>query len=217
MKNPYDELGVKKNSTLDEIKRAFRKKSKKTHPDTGGTNEKFDDTKKAYMVLCNPKKRKQFDETGTIGPDEPQQHIHNEISAVFFGIIKQHEKELQYLDIIKVMIAIFNKAISGATHANTELCVKIIRNKELATRFSRKDNSEDNIFLNFINAEISNLEMGIISNTETIERLTLAISIVEIYKCEFKIKEESKNVFNSQMINKQIRNNNNPFRGSSYY
>ena len=190
MKNPYNELGVNKNSTLDDIKKAFRKKSKKTHPDTGGTNEKFNDTKKAYMILCNPKKRKQFDETGTVGPDEPQQHIHNEISTVFFGIIKQHEKELKYLDIIKIMIEIFNKAITSAITTNSLLRIKIDNNKELSKRFSRKDNSEENIFLNFINAEISNLELSIISNTKTIERLTLAISIVEIYKCEFKIKEE---------------------------
>jgi len=190
MKNPYNELGVNKNSTLDDIKKAFRKKSKKTHPDTGGTNEKFDDTKKAYIILCNPKKRKQFDETGTVGPDEPQQHIHNEISTVFFGIIKQHEKELKYLDIIKIMIEIFNKTITSTITTNSLLRIKIDNNKELSKRFSRKDNSEENIFLNFINAEISNLELSIISNTKTIERLTLAISIVEIYKCEFKIKEE---------------------------
>jgi curved DNA-binding protein CbpA len=189
MKHPYEELGVPKNALIDDIKKAFRKKSKKTHPDAGGTNEKFDNTKKAYLILSDAKKRKQFDETGTIGEDEPKQHIHNEIASVFFGIVKQNESKIEYIDIIKEVLTVFERVIKETTNANIRLRDNIIKNEKLTLRFTKKDGSEDNIFLNFINAEINTLEASIVTNNELTDRMNTAISIVEIYKCEYKMRE----------------------------
>jgi DnaJ family protein A protein 2 len=39
-KKYYDTLGIEKNATLDEIKKAFKKKALKEHPDKGGDTEK---------------------------------------------------------------------------------------------------------------------------------------------------------------------------------
>jgi len=50
-KKYYDLLGVSKNATLDEIKKAFRKKAIKEHPDKGGDAEKFKELAVAYEVL----------------------------------------------------------------------------------------------------------------------------------------------------------------------
>lgn len=186
MKNPYDELGIDKDSTIEQIKKAFRKKSKKTHPDAGGTNEEFDDTKKAYLILSNAKKRKQFDETGTVGEDEPKQHIHNEIAAVFFGVIKHNEHNIEYVDIINKVLDVFSKAIKTAINTNVDLRDKIEKNKKLIPRILKKDNNDDNIFVGFINAEINSLRDSIQNNDDIIERLNIATSIVEVYKCEYK-------------------------------
>jgi DnaJ family protein A protein 2 len=50
-------LGVEKNATTDEIKKAFRKKALKEHPDKGGDPEKFKEISIAYEVLGDPEKR----------------------------------------------------------------------------------------------------------------------------------------------------------------
>ncbi len=57
----YDILGVPKNATTDEIKKAFKKKALKEHPDKGGDLEKFKELNMAHEVLSNPEKRELYD------------------------------------------------------------------------------------------------------------------------------------------------------------
>ncbi len=65
-KDYYSILGVDKNATPEEIKKAFRKKAHECHPDKeGGDEAKFKEANEAYQVLGNEKKRKQYDQFGT--------------------------------------------------------------------------------------------------------------------------------------------------------
>ncbi|MEK7866599.1 MAG: J domain-containing protein [Planctomycetota bacterium] len=69
-KDYYKTLGVAKEATQDEIKRAFRKLAKKHHPDYNPGNKaaeaKFKEINEAYEVLSDPKKRQRYDQ---LGPD----------------------------------------------------------------------------------------------------------------------------------------------------
>lgn len=65
--NPYDVLGVNKNSTDKEIKKAFREKAKKHHPDKGGDEAEFKKINEAYDVLGDKQKRAQYDQFGSVG------------------------------------------------------------------------------------------------------------------------------------------------------
>ncbi|CAN4120141.1 unnamed protein product [Withania somnifera] len=60
----YEILGVSKNATEDEIKKAYRKAAMKNHPDKGGDPEKFKEIGQAYEVLSNKHKREIYDEYG---------------------------------------------------------------------------------------------------------------------------------------------------------
>ncbi len=64
-KDYYNVLGVPKNATQDDIKKAFRKLAHKYHPDKGGTDEsKFKEITEAYSVLSDDKKRREYDTYG---------------------------------------------------------------------------------------------------------------------------------------------------------
>lgn len=64
-KDYYDTLGVDKNATQDEIKKAFRKLAHEHHPDKKGGNEsKFKEANEAYGILNDEKKRAQYDQFG---------------------------------------------------------------------------------------------------------------------------------------------------------
>ena len=67
-KDYYGILGVKKNASADDIRKAFRKLARKYHPDVNpgdkGAEEKFKSLSEANDVLSDPKKRKIYDQLG---------------------------------------------------------------------------------------------------------------------------------------------------------
>lgn len=64
-KDYYNILGVDKNASQDEIKKAFRKKAHEHHPDKGGDEKKFSEINEAYQVLSKADKRAQYDQFGS--------------------------------------------------------------------------------------------------------------------------------------------------------
>ena len=68
MKDYYKILGVNKNASEEEIKRAFRKLAHVHHPDkSGGDEAKFKEASEAYATLSDKKKRAQYDAFGATG------------------------------------------------------------------------------------------------------------------------------------------------------
>lgn len=68
-KDLYEILGIGKNATDDEIKKAYRNLAKKYHPDVNPGNkeaeQKFKEINEAYQILSDPQKRAQYDQFGS--------------------------------------------------------------------------------------------------------------------------------------------------------
>jgi curved DNA-binding protein len=71
MKDYYKTLGVDKKASAADIKKAFRTKAKKYHPDVNEgdakAEERFKQANEAYAVLSDPEKRQQYDQFGSEG------------------------------------------------------------------------------------------------------------------------------------------------------
>ena len=73
VKDPYTTLGVDRKASDEDIKKAYRKLARQSHPDRNpddaGAEERFKDIQEAYSVLSDPEKRRQFDSGGGVfGP-----------------------------------------------------------------------------------------------------------------------------------------------------
>jgi molecular chaperone DnaJ len=137
-KDYYDLLGMNRNSSEDEIKKAYRKLALKYHPDRNPgdkqAEEKFKEVSEAYQVLSEPQKRAQYDQFGhaAFGDGGPFaggfdftagfEDVFGDIFGEFFGGTSRRRSRARGEDLRYNLTLTFEEAVSG-----TEKKMKIPR------------------------------------------------------------------------------------------
>src|SRR3546814_9042307 len=91
MKDPYDVLGVSRDASQDEIKKAYRKLAKELHPDLNPDDkiveQRFKEVTVAYHVLSDPETRAKFDrgEVNADGTPRQESAFHRAYAGGFAG------------------------------------------------------------------------------------------------------------------------------------
>jgi len=164
MRDYYEVLGVPKNASQDEIKKAFRRLAHVHHPDKkGGDEKKFKEINEAYQVLSDPKKRGQYDQFGHsfsqngapgagFGGASPFGNVHfdfgdlggmEDIFGSFFGggMRSQTSRETNGNDIQIIMTITLKEAFEGIkkdisfrTFIECETCKGVGYNKDKGTQ-----------------------------------------------------------------------------------
>jgi curved DNA-binding protein len=125
MSNHYQTLGIDRNATPDEIKRAYRKLASQHHPDKGGDKTKFQEIQNAYDTLSNPQKRAMHDSpqnpfSSMNGQGFDFDSIFNVFGARFNQPRQQHQRAMMTLWITLPDVARGGpKTISVGTHQGT--------------------------------------------------------------------------------------------------
>ena len=178
----YETLGVKKTDSKEKIKKAYRKKSMKAHPDQGGNPEEFDSINKAYRVLINEENRAKYD-----AGEDPEN--------ILKGAQTQEQKSMQLLAqmFVNIVTASDPKTINIVKQIKNNLenaiveVEKVIKSEEqkkekfLISLKRFKTSKKENFFEVIANAQISNIDKLINQGKEAKEDLAKALKFLEDY------------------------------------
>lgn len=88
LRDLYDVVGVERSADAKAIRRAYRARAKRAHPDGGGSEKQFEELTRAVNLLTDERRRKVYDETGR----EEEAEIDNELSAALQSAIGEVNK-----------------------------------------------------------------------------------------------------------------------------
>lgn len=149
--DPYDILGVPQSATPSEIKSAYRRRARETHPDISKATDAdaFQSVVRAYGVLSDPAKRKRFDETGDF---EEIDHVAERKAAMsvlvdmFERVIERAASEsfnLASINIVAKLRELISKNIDDANDQMRSLDYQIDERLSLRRRITRKGDGEN--------------------------------------------------------------------------
>jgi DnaJ-class molecular chaperone len=187
----YDDLGIKKDATPDQIKEAYRALAMKHHPDKGGDSEEFKRISNAYSILSDAEKRTRYD-NGEI-PDD---------------ISKSNSRDAKLVNII---LTIFNSIVdSRFDYAHDDIFDMIretiqhnrdeINLEKQKSRNKIKDynNILFTMFTQLLEDKIEACNAAMIKMDEALELCDDAILLID--GCEYKTEEVTKTPNYEQLL-----------------
>lgn len=183
MSDPYETLGVSRDADAPTIKRAYRGKAQKTHPDKpGGSEEKFKAVQKAFEVLADPSKRKQYDETGEADEDSDLAQAHNAISSMFLSLLEKADPD--HNDIVKLMRQATQLRIEKHKAEKASLRKGVAKLQKVLKRIKSKAKGV-NILAQAVERTIAKLQGGLAAIEKSEKLGALILELLKDYDYQF--------------------------------
>ena len=179
----YRLLGVKRGATKDEVRKAYRRKAKISHPDKGGSAEAFSALTVAHEVLSDERRREKYDTTGEIEPAKPNNFDGSavEVIAQKLGLIIYAESELSELDIGTLIEQSIRDDIARRQASIAEQSRAIERTAKLRARVRRKAEGADNMLARVLDWHERSSKDHIKKNEEAVSSMERALEILDGY------------------------------------
>lgn len=148
----YRDLGVPADADASTIRKAYRKRAQKSHPDKGGDPGAFHAIQRAYDVLCDPQRREKYDRTGNVG-EEPglrEQAMQN-IAAILQQTIDN--VDVEHTDVLSELHRHVRTGLDKAKAEIAKCKEGIAKREKTIARFKRKGNGE-NLMSQFLEHDI---------------------------------------------------------------
>jgi curved DNA-binding protein CbpA len=179
----YEVLGVKREAARKDIHKAYRRKAKIAHPDSGGSVEAFNELVAAYSVLSDAEARAKYDETGEIEPPRPDNFDGGaiEIIAEKLGLVIHADHDLETMDVG----ALIEQAIRDDIAARKASVIHQQRAAErlaaLRARTKRKAEGNDNLVARVLDWHEVAIRNHIKKHEDSVRFLERALEILQDY------------------------------------
>jgi curved DNA-binding protein CbpA len=188
-KSLYEILGIKKNASKDDIKKAYRSKVKETHPDKGGATEAFVSVRFAFKVLSDPGARQRYDETGDASDNfiseeaQLKQDAIGNLMQLFETFTQADFEQGANVDLIGEMEGHCLENINNLNSSINSL-EKIIQK---LTRYKDKmkyRGGKDDLFSSFIDGRVRDCRNGIEHKKRTLKIQGITRDLLQDYEWE---------------------------------
>lgn len=200
----YGHLGIPREATDFAIRQAYRRKSKSTHPDAGGSPEEFAITRTALAVLTDPKRRAEYDRTGKIS-DAPIDNTHAAYAEIICGLFDQacaagakSRLEPHQFDVIDAMRELCKNNLDGLAQQKRDLERKLKTAESMGGRFKHKKRRKkdeapaaeapsdgDNLLDRLMRGRCEPFRQALRQNAEITEKFTAVKEILAEYDFKF--------------------------------
>jgi curved DNA-binding protein CbpA len=177
--NPYTELDVLVDASLETIKQRYRTLAQMHHPDKGGDEEIFKRIKLAYEILSDPIRRKQYDITGETGTTNAKDEAIANIIQIILHVVPNFNAEQD--DLIKIaedesraMLEMVNQDINS-----TELQIKHFEN---VLKKLRIKTSGENVLESIILKQIQQRKKDLLTLHKNVKVCMLMLEILKDYE-----------------------------------
>ena len=181
MSDLYSTLGIPPDATPEEIKAAYKRKAKETHPDAGGDAEKFQQVTLAHRILSDGEKRARYDETGSA--DEDVDTLDTAALAIIGGLVEEITQQivtrddLQFVDLAKQLR---DRVKSQQAQANENLAqARKFEKKAVALRKRFKAKKGPDYIGNMLDGKVAACRGAIRSGEDHLARLKRAAEILD--------------------------------------
>ena len=179
----YRLLGIKRGATKQDVRRAYRRKAKVSHPDSGGSVEAFSALATAHDVLSDQHRRERYDATGEIETAQPNNFDGSamEVIAHKLGLVLHAEHDVTSMDIGAVIEQAIRDDIACRQASILSQRRAIERAGPLRARVKRKGNGEDNALARVLDWHERATKDHVKKNEEAVRSMERALEILEGY------------------------------------
>ena len=176
--NPYTELDVPVNASLETIKQRYRTLAQMHHPDKGGNEEIFKRIKLAYEILSDPVRRKQYDITGETTTTNAKDEAVANLVQILLHVVPNFNVDQDDLIHIaemetRTMLDLINKDI-GVTERQ-------INNLEKVSNKLRIKTEGENILNSFVVNQIQHRKQELVTFQRRVQVCNLMLEILKDY------------------------------------
>lgn len=182
MRNLYNILGVKKDSTTQEIKDAWRELSKINHPDKGGDANIMAEINLAYEILSSPTKRERYDKTGNTKITSFDHQFQDLMNALLDQLLDKLDPTS--MNIVEEFIEHIHLLMEDARKTKGQYTKKLTKVESILKRLTKNPDAKENLEF-VLKAQVFNCQTVIGNLDENIEFFEKAIEVLSKYGYNF--------------------------------